>query len=201
VSARLERIRALVDEDSEWSEDDRAVPMQVVGEVHDRPSYLFLTKVTAFDQLYGIQKLPESWGLMGRYGLPCAEVSSTARRLVASAERLHFFGDLDPLDLTVFLELRDQVDSRMRLVGVSDAWLQSLNSNSLAPLTIKMTAFEAEHWKTLKVSDPAIVDLVGERSSALLDGGSKIEIEGALNAALHGPNHDVAIRELLFGVA
>jgi hypothetical protein len=205
MSSRLAQIRRLVDAEAEWQEDNRHVPLYVVGTTEQEPSYLFLTKLSAFQQHVDSTRVPEGWGLVSRYGIPCDEVVTACRRLVDGARELRFFGDLDPLDLTAYFELRERVNSTLQHVGINDAWLATMERHwkgarpLLEGLTIRMSHFETEHWRLLKSSTPTVVDVIGAHAATLLDDGKKLEIEAALNSNFFDVGYGPKAVELVFG--
>jgi hypothetical protein len=130
---------------------------------------------------------------------------ATLRHLVKDAEILCFLGDLDPLDLTVFLELRDNVDHRLRHVGVSEPLLALMDRNSktsrpvVESLAIPMTAFEVRHWNLLKSLAPEISTMLGPRATSLLDGGRKVELDAVLNPIVYSDSHCDDVCAVVFG--
>jgi hypothetical protein len=100
-----------------------------------------------------------------------------------------FVGDLDAHALHVFGALRSgDVDApsltgrtlSVKWLGVDDRWFARARraKRAFANREISMGWVEREYWEIVKRMLPGVCDLIGEESSALLDAGTKIEIEG-----------------------
>lgn len=127
------------------------------------------------------------------YGIPGpAHVAAIAR--ACSTPRLRFVGDLDPLDLTIFLLLELELSAvgiHVEHVGVGKRWLQacraSIRAGSRKLPVIEMSSLERFHWSKLRdVRDWSSV--LGADGMQLLEGGEKLELEGAMNDAFYQPH-------------
>ena len=115
------------------------------------------------------------------------------RQTVATA----FVGDLDPFAIVQYVETRRALSSPkgppFLYGGINDAWLEAIR-RSLKPQArferIRIALSQSE--KTLLAQIDRALDLerlVGRRSSEILRGGYKIELEGATNPRLYPPDH------------
>lgn len=135
--------------------------------------------------------VPPDWTVVARFGFP-------DEPLLALLAGLHkqlrvpwcFVGDLDPLDLSVFLAMRalavDFVGHRQALpmtwVGINDPWLalcrRWLEPGKALP-ALPMESLEREHWSVLREVAPELPAIIGPESARLLDGGKMLDIAGA----------------------
>jgi hypothetical protein len=142
-------------------------------------------------------EFPKHWIALVRYGLPTRSyLEEVRRRSEELSLPIFFVGDLDPLDLTVYLMLRRgdvMLSSRSRpalpvhYFGVSDRWLE-MRPSSKRELrgSLGMERFEREHLDFLLGVLPNLRELVGDRCFELLTAGFKLELEGACNASVAG---------------
>jgi hypothetical protein len=127
-----------------------------------------------------------------------------------------FVGDLDPLDLTVFLAYSGNAELlrptarrlplRLEWTGVNDRWLNLCERNfrpqySRKHVTIKMTPTESEHQEVIEniLAGRDLDSFVGPHSAALLRSGYKLEVEGASNPAFYKKPFVEQLRGLLAG--
>ena len=142
-------------------------------------------------------QFPRHWVALVRYGPPppsyLAEIRTFAQKL---ALPLLFVGELDPIDLTVYLMLlRGDVNLAakrtrgipVRYLGVSDRWLAMRRSKDVSiPGSLGMERLEREHLRLVMKALPELKQLVGERCFALLEAGHKLELEGAIDPSVAG---------------
>jgi hypothetical protein len=116
-----------------------------------------------------------------------------------SGVAMRFVGDLDPLDLSVFVALQaGGAPLRTRLAppvpviyaGIDDSWLalceHRIRDREIRTVLIPQNQTERKLLSELERSGVDIETLVGPRCATLLRDGLKLEIEGASNAAFYG---------------
>lgn len=142
-------------------------------------------------------QFPKHWIALVRYSLPTpsylAEIRGYSKRLDLP---VLFVGELDPIDLTVYLMLLrgdvDLVSKRergipVRYVGVSDRWLAMRQSKDPSIRgSLGMERLEREHLRLVMKAIPELKQLVGERCFSLLEAGHKLELEGACDPSVAG---------------
>jgi hypothetical protein len=144
----------------------------------------FLLRHWALDEAF-----PTTWIGVAKYGLPTPEYLEELR-LHTTRYRipLMFVGDLDPIDLTVFSVLRQNVPAHY--LGIDDRWLALVDAHRhrrkpVENLMMKMKDLEREHFSIARQLLPDLERLVGPRCLAFLESGAKLELEGACNPAFH----------------
>src|SRR5580658_4000319 len=173
----------------DWHPDWIWPSLQVVLPAGSSARILFVTKL---DGLLGIDldALPSKQTVVSRYGVP-------SRPYVAALSRacprgvIHFVGDLDPLDLTVYLSLVGRLrplGRTIRYLGIDGAWVErcrrALKRDKLP--TIPMSDFEKRHFELLKRMGVPWSSIIGREALDVLDSGFKLELEGATNPAFYG---------------
>lgn len=113
---------------------------------------------------------------LARYGLPSRDDLDYLRR--GSEVSRMFFGDADPPDLLVFAWLREHVS--IQWAGVSDDFLNSRSYDGYPGIHVRLSASERDAVAELGRLCPDFRELLGKFCASLLDGGMKIELEGAL---------------------
>jgi hypothetical protein len=201
----LAHVRALVGENDEWTEYDRFVPIEVVTGASPRSRWVFSTKVSTLMRMVGTTDVPDDVGLIGRYGVGSPATFEVVKKVLGPDCTVDFFGDLDPLDLTIYLLLRNEVP--VRYIGVSQPWLVAAEAAfptspprtglSFERHTIKMTTFEQEHWRLLKQAGFNLDDVLGSAATEILDAGRKVELEAVINGERFGPGHKREVLRLL----
>jgi hypothetical protein len=200
----------LASDGDEWEASDWGQPLQLLcGRTPGR--VLYVTKSTWLTMCEAWPIVTRRWSLITRYGpvpAPYADVVRREMKRVQTSE-LAVVGDLDPLDLTVLLSLacgglgakgpRHSIPVAWR--GPRDEWLDACDrarrrSGWRREPTITMTAFERAHWARLRALDVAWASVIGPRSVALLDGGQKMELEGASNPGIYGAGFERQVRRL-----
>jgi hypothetical protein len=142
-------------------------------------------------------QFPKHWIALVRYGVPTPSYLEEVRRRAEELSLPIFFvGDLDPLDLTVYLTLRHGNadlnpksfhDIPVHYSGVSDRWLEMRPfPNREIRGSLGMERLECEHLNFLLSVRPDLRELVGARCFELLRAGFKLELEGACNASVAG---------------
>jgi len=194
LAALVRRIDRLAGDGDEWERRPVTRPLAYLAPTRHCKGVVYTTKFApVMDALTadGSSRL----AIFGRYGLfdrayaGCvAHVAKRAGRVVC------FLGDLDPLDLTVFLTLREALASEkvaVRYCGVGDRWLEmcaTVGRSSDGPAEIRMplSDFEASHMRVLDTSGVDWDGVVGDQAMRLLRAGYKIELEGAVNSEIYG---------------
>jgi hypothetical protein len=141
--------------------------------------------------------------ILTRYGVPSRGYIACLARAFSRGP-IEFVGDLDPLDLTVFLSLASRLRAFrkvVRYVGVDSQWIErcrryAKGSGSL-PL-IRMSGFEVAHWALLKATDVAWERIVGFQAFEVLNQGFKLELEGATNPNIYSATLSAELTEVLF---
>jgi hypothetical protein len=127
-------------------------------------------------------------------------VGGVVRALGTGAMPLLFVGDMDPVAIAQYLAARDMLAMAprrpLRYGGMNDAWLAAMAESqvSLSRLSIRMDRGE----RLVLAALDAAVDLdalVGPESAEMLRSGTKVELDAAVNPAIHGP----AQRRWIFG--
>jgi hypothetical protein len=115
------------------------------------------------------------------------------RESVATA----FVGDLDPLAIVQYVEirraLRNPAGPPFLYGGINDVWLEAIR-RSLAPQIrferIRIALSGSEKTMVAQIDDALDLEaLVGTQSSEILRGGYKLELEGATNPQIYPPRH------------
>src|SRR5690606_14852214 len=110
------------DGDGEFARSLRSVPYLLVPPQGPSGSIIYTTKPNLVLNALIRADHTAMPGLAGRYGLPATTDASWLRDLAGSREIL-FLGDLDPVDLMVFLWLRGRLSSlNLKYMGISDAF-------------------------------------------------------------------------------
>jgi hypothetical protein len=197
--ARIGRIPKLED-----YAEDRWSPLQIWVAEGRAKRALFVTKIGG---LMGVDlnKLPKSTTLLAHYRVCMPALCERIARECPSG-RLDFVGDLDPLDLTVYLTLASRLKKHgvtVRHVGVNGAWVERARKHLATPWklpTIPMSGPERKHYALLKSFRFDWEAVIGAEAVALLDSGEKLELEGATNPAFYrGRALSRAIERALWG--
>lgn len=152
---------------------------------------LLFTKPYLLRQWLEASALPEDVHAVVHYGLPSKAVfKHLDRSLLPLRARLVFVGDLDPMDLSVYLEYRRRTQLAPVFGGIDDQWLQLCErwprgDHSLRRSMIAMEPVERSHMALVRQHVPELDRLVGARAAAVLSSGYKIELEGATNPDLY----------------
>jgi hypothetical protein len=204
--ARLaRRMTRLAGPDDDWSPGSRWGALQILPAEGRATRSLYVTKLGA---LLGLDLDPaarnRSLTLLSHYGVPS---NALMDRIASECPRgtLDFVGDLDPLDLTVFLCLASRLQRRgvrVRHVGVGGEWIDRCRRHRSGkgglPL-IRMTPFERRQWAMLRALSVSWDAVVGAQATALLDAGTKLELEGATNPGSYAPVLTTELQRELFG--
>lgn len=215
VFALFRDMSGLARDEDEWDAAESASPLQMfAGAAPGR--VLYVTKSTWLAMCDGWQTLMTGRhgrhiSVFTRYGLVPRVYADVVRAEMrrTRAKELGVVGDLDPLDLTVFLLLRcgglgrrqERISLRVQWLGVRDEWLaacdrQRRRARKGAWGTMEMTPFEVEHWRRLEELPVRWENVVGARSVELLRSGRKMELEGASNPAIYGERFAAKVRAL-----
>lgn len=160
------------------------------------------------------QPLPGDVVALVHYGIPTAlHFQMVEGWLARMGGPIHFVGDLDPMDLTVFAALRAgdpllRAPRRRRLpvryAGIDEGWLELCRRWMRRGLardtgTIAMPPLEREHLQLVRGLLPDIEALIGSRGVELLESGYKLELEGASNPALYRRSFTAELRRYVLG--
>jgi hypothetical protein len=207
----MQRLGAIsADDDDEPIQIDEFVGATVLPAKVECRRVLFVTKARSLLQLCLAEApVPEDVCVVGRYGVLSPTYASVLTRsgsLRSSEDRLLFVGDLDPLDIAVFMSVREQFPQLNCVFhGVTDT-LISLSMKHLVngPATswkslptIAMSSCERAQLDEIAAS-VNLETLVGPMASSLLINGRKLEIEGAANPALFGDSWPGLLADYLF---
>lgn len=188
----------------------------------NRPRRLyFFTKDLLCRRWLQDEMFPKDWIALCRHSIPSAQyLEEIAAHVARLRLPLLFVGDLDPLDLTIFMMIRDALRSSRtpdrwgaHYGGVDDRWLAlgdryRRQGKRLDAALLHMESLEREHFQWVEELIPELDELVGPRSLEILQSGRKLELEGAVALDLHGrdfPRHvlrqlnGLALRELRQG--
>jgi len=174
-------------------------PVEIVPELHKADAAVLFTKQRLCHLLVWANLLPKSWRLFIRGG-PMSKPSLMLIRdeLNDLGVELFFVGDLDPLDLNIFVDLAGwsvgtsrRSGPRVHHLGVNDPWMQLCRRSlprgfDLSRVTIPLGPLEVQHLRFLESAHPGLAKVVGERAFGLLRGGRKFELEGAASEAVYG---------------
>jgi hypothetical protein len=189
------------DDDRDWDPETPWPALQLILSARtDRVLY-----VTKLQGLLGLD-LDDAVSrvtIISRYGVPSQRyVSCVARACPRGA--IHFVGDLDPLDLTVFLSLAGRLarlGREAKYLGVDSAWVRLCREHAsrgdYVP-TIRMSAFEVEHYNILKATRVDWDAVLGVEAVDLLNRGFKLELEGATNPEAYSGRFSAKLAGSLF---
>lgn len=176
-------------------------PLQVLLPVgRESRRAVYLTKDSVLSRWMAEDLLPRDWVVLCRSGLPTDEYMREVRGRLAKARPAIFVGDLDPLDLHVYLALRygkTLLGGRplvsLKYGGINDACLRLCDRNikygrRLDEIMFRMRPSEIRHFAILD-SMVDIAAIVGKRSHELLRAGWKLELEGMTNAVFFRDGH------------
>jgi hypothetical protein len=193
------------DDGDDWGHDARA-PLVIWPATRRTRRTLFITK---WGGLLGSVrgKVPDDVTIVTRFGIVSKPYADRVARECPS-KRLHFVGDLDPLDLAVFVSLSSLLQPfgiAVQWLGVGGAWIDLCREHlagrwTLDLVSIRMSAFETKQLALLEALPVDWSRILGDEAVALLRGGSKLELEGATNPAFYAKAMEVEIERLLFGV-
>jgi hypothetical protein len=146
--------------------------------------------------------------IFAHYGI----VTATHAALIAcEATRhklsVHFVGDLDPWDLTVFLTLTVELRKYgidAAYAGIGAEWLQSCRSRLRRPFRLTDALIELAPFelRLLKLLWEAPVDwnrIIGPAGVEILCSRAKLELEGATNPGLYTRAHIREVQQILMG--
>mgnify|MGYP000892086697 CR=1 FL=1 len=168
-------------EDGEFVHADRAAPYSVIGPLDSTRWLVFTSKPKIVSEAIENCWAPAQLGMVGRYGLPDETDLNWLRGLIGSCELL-FLGDMDPVDLMVYLWLRESLKESISHLGVNDAFLDSLELASTESLCMPCALPEQKALIVLEQIFPDLRETIGTEYTQLLKRGYKIEVEGIVSA-------------------
>jgi len=174
---RVEKIEAWfhTHDDGEFGVAPSGFSSVRVGDAATAGTIVYATKHVYVHRIRNLSHLPKPMATLGRYGLPTVDDLPFLRG--SSPKRL-FIGDCDPPDILVFAWLREHLP--ITWYGVNDDFLDFHGTRHLDCIRIPLSKAEEETVELLPQLCPDFRELVGEYCSSLIDGGFKIEIEGAI---------------------
>lgn len=158
----------------------RGYPYVVVPPSPTSEVFLYTTKKDGI--LSKFWQCPEvnSFGFIGRYGLPEDEDVAWLRT-ASGGRKFLFVGDADPPDLLIFSWLRSRIDISFR--GLNDTLLQKCGVTLRDCITIRLSPSEAAAVPLVLKDLPDVEDLLGPNCAALFKSGRKIEVEALISFA------------------
>lgn len=148
-----------------------------VGVGNDAGTVIYTTKHLCLSRISGIAEFQQPVVTIARYGLPINDDLPFLHGSSPSVDRV-FIGDADPPDILVFSWLREHLPIVWH--GVNDEFLIRHGNRGDEGIRIRMSDAERETIPNLLCFCPDFRELLGEYCSSLLDGGFKIEVEGAI---------------------
>ncbi len=164
-------------DDGQFSANTKRVRSTRIGNCELAATIIYTTKHLYLSRVKGIESLPQPIATIGRYGLPINDDLWFVRGSTKLSTRI-FIGDADPPDILVFAWLREHFPIEWH--GVNDEFLKHHGNRDRDSITIRMSQNELASIPNLKRLCPDFRDLLGEYGSSLVDGGFKIELEGAI---------------------
>lgn len=206
LSPKTELKRYLDELESEPGDYERIAPVAwpplevLLPEGRKARRTLFVTKGVFYRRLAWEDILPEDSIILGRYGLPTATTRREISAYFSRAPTAIFVGDLDPLDLHVYLTLREDTPA-LRYGGLNDACLDFLKRNlkrgrRLERLMLPMGPNERRHFSILD-SMVDVAALMGPWSREVFRHGLKLELEAATSVPEFKPGYLKAFRQFL----
>jgi len=121
-------------------------------------------------------------GLIGRYGLPCRFDMAWIRDVVAKHE-LFFLGDLDPVDLMIFVWLRARLHpKRIEHLGINDDYLHQTRVRLPDSFIMRCSQSERKALPVLRKAFPILSETLGPDCTRILEQGQKIELDAVASA-------------------
>jgi hypothetical protein len=127
----------------------------------------------------------QTFGVVGKYGLPDrTELNSLCA--MTRDRNIVFLGDMDPVDLMIFVWLRMMLQSAsIAHYGINDRFLGTLAPASGASQSIPLSLSEQEACVLLEKVFPDMDDLLGPQCRRLLAQRRKLELEAILSGPMH----------------
>jgi hypothetical protein len=168
--------------DGEFVRYDRDYAYQFIPPARRSAPIVYTTKTNAFAAGTAKGWADQTFGSIGRYGLPNRADVVAIRRLVGE-HKLFFLGDLDPQDLLIFAWLRARLHPKqIQFLGISDRYLDQLKLALPDTFHIRLSRSERRSMTLLNGVFPDLEQLIGKRCHALLAGGRKTELEAVVSA-------------------
>lgn len=162
----------------EFNSGDVRGTYTVIGPSDLGRGYLFVTKPALVAST--LKVLPPC-GMIGRYGLPSVSDAQWLRELVG-VRKLVFLGDMDPVDLLIYLSLRERVHPvQLVCAGVSDALLSALAIRVPESFTLKFSAEEEDVYLRHQPVFNSLASEIGEVCLAMLSARRKIELDAIVS--------------------
>lgn len=169
------------DGDGEFVCAGQAVPYWVIGPSPNVHRMIFTTKPRIVSAAIEQSVTSSAFGMVGRYGLPSETDVDWLSKMIGQLG-VAFLGDMDPVDLMVFVWLRERLLShRMTFLGISDAFLNTLAISSVTSLSMRSSSSEQSALAVLGDTFPDMRETIGTGCAAVLDQGNKIELESLVS--------------------
>lgn len=166
------------DGDGEFLIGANSTPYIVVGSPSIGRRTIYTTKPAVISSLFNEKEPFVDFGVIGRYGLPNESDLPWMRRLIG-AGALMFLGDMDPVDLMIFVWLKASLpDVHIVYLGASDEFLRAVRVR--LPAASRCSPCSPSERKALAVLNkvlPELTDTVGPRCTKLLERGYKVELD------------------------
>ena len=171
--------------DGEFVRHDRAVPYSLIGVRTTSGNLIFTTKPATLSALFEACNVTDQLGIVGRYGLPDAGDVRWIRSL-ARGHSLAFLGDMDPVDLMIFVWLREKLRPiPIAHLGINDEFLKVLRIDSIKARLQAMAPSEEKSVPVLGKIFLDVRDAVGQKCARVLERRQKLELESILVAKLN----------------
>lgn len=174
IAAAIEAWFSSLNGDGDFLFTPQEIEVFSEGEVRSAASILYLTKPYCLSRLNLPENIQQPVAFIALPGLPGRD------RLEEFENRsqLYFVGDADPVDLLIFAWLRTFMS--IEYLGVSDKLLNQHGNLGTARIKIALSESELSTIPHLEEWCPDYRALLGEHCASILDGGFKIELEGAI---------------------
>jgi hypothetical protein len=154
----------------------------------DKPKRLLYIAKSSFQRiLSNATSLPDDLAIFWQSTFASRTSCNVLIRYAREVRKPIFFvGDLDPIGLTQFADLRSR-GVPIRYLGIDDRWLRLCREyvrplgthKGLNSISIPMDDTEREHFTVVTHLVPDLKRLIGPKCFALLQSGRKLELEGA----------------------
>lgn len=160
------------DGDGEFLSGVRGFPYSVIGTLGNGGCTIFTTKPMIASAAIHESGLSESYGMVGRYGLPNKADLAWIRKVIGK-QPLLFLGDMDPVDLMVFVWLRASLRPKQVIhLGVNDYFLKAVRFPQISSLSIPCAPSERKSLALLRKLLPDLCDVVGDKCTKILERGT-----------------------------
>jgi hypothetical protein len=168
--------------DGEFARNDRFVPYSLIAPGAVCGRIILTTKPHIIAEAVEECEKQEALGMVGRYGLPSAGDEEWVRRLVGDCE-ISFLGDLDPVDLMIYVWWREKLSPRpVGYLGISDTYLAAVEASIPDRFLQRLTPSEQRSIPLLKQIFGDVFGMIGQRCAGWLRQSCKLELEAVASA-------------------